>query len=260
MFPWCFLPLIFVTSTRYETQLDGNKSLWIWTSRVVVFGIVNIVVEIPPGSWGPGSCCCTSGSVVILLRLSERRFGFVGKSHHPRLLHDCGHALFVFTSIFLKKINWKHWKNLKFKKLSSPSNGHLRAGRNKNNNFWRVLAFTKMAFYRFFCWLPKQFWDACQTSRHLPKAIFEKNITFFSRFGEFSKLNEFSKSGKYKMPQNWKMLGLARLADIHQGAIQIIRVNFSEHFVTPLPLVSICDIFHYPPPPKLCFKVFDRSY
>jgi len=69
----------------------------------------------------------------------------------------------------------------------------------------------------------------------LPKAIFEKNITFFSRFDEFSKLNEFSKSGKYKMPQNWKMLGLARLADIHQGAIQIIRVNFSEHFGTPLP-------------------------
>jgi len=41
-------------------------------------------------------------------------------------------------------------------------------------------------------------------------------ITVFSRFGKFK---EFS---KYKMPKTQKMLGLARVADIHQAVWRVL--------------------------------------
>ncbi len=45
-------------------------------------------------------------------------------------------------------------------------------------------------------------------------------ITVFSRFGKFG---EFSaKFSKYKMPKTQKMLGLARVADIHQAVWQVL--------------------------------------
>jgi len=41
-------------------------------------------------------------------------------------------------------------------------------------------------------------------------------ITVFSWFGKFGKFS------KYKMPKTQKMLGLARVADIHQAVWQVL--------------------------------------
>jgi hypothetical protein len=63
-----------------------------------------------------------------------------------------------------------------------------------------------MAFYRFFCWLPKQFWDACQTCQHLPKAILEKNLTCLAKFARVMReLSEWWARGHCLVFIKWKI-------------------------------------------------------
>ena len=69
---------------------------------IVISRIRSVVVQISGSrSSSAGSCCPIV--VVVLLGLAEIRVGFIGKCHHPGLLHDGRNTLLILTPIFLQQ-------------------------------------------------------------------------------------------------------------------------------------------------------------